>query len=330
MKLEFIPDQDAELVMNRLGIKYSIERSPLSAVDREWSHQNEARMHAPLNQSHVEELAQYARMRNPFKRSVCVRKKVLKKGDKEEIGILGGNHRDAAYVKAEVTEFEYYLIDTEGLTEFEWSTALPRLLNCLPFMPLDHESKVQTALWWEEMNFMGFKESAEKLGLKYDYLCQRKKQHSIITLLENAKVPNTSRFRNETTFVPFGSLVLDSVVLAATCLAIKADYTKAECQALANALKKVAKDEATQLGYIKKLEEKLALDKTDVKAPASQPQVLRTKWIKNFHAAYDMMQGKAKLVQLGVTKDYQHYDALIKELNGMARLCRLLAQNLSV
>lgn len=315
-KIEFIDDDDAIRQMTKLGIKFTIKRGPVSNVDREWSRSNHSRFEEPLDIAHAELLAEYARQGNPFKRSVCLKR------DDGQLGILGGNHRDEGYVRAGVTEFEYYLIDTEGLSAFEYSTALPRLLNSLPFKPLSTNDKVRTALWWDILKKQDLKQSAAMLGLKYEYLQQRKKHDGVLTLLQNAKVTGLAAQKDSTRFSALAALGLDSVKLAASLLCIKADYTKTEVQALANTLRKCSKDEATQLAYIKRVEERLALDKDNGK----EPQAERTTWLRNFGAALKLMAGKSKLGDLGVTKEYKYYDDLIKDLNLMCRLCRVLSQ----
>lgn len=333
LELEFIPDDDAERHLKKLGIKYTIERSPVSAVNREWSRSNGARLGEKLDPNHAEELAQYARQGNAFKRSVCVEHdfhadpEYRTKSDKT-LGILGGNHRDEGYVRAGVTEFEYYLIKKDGLDPVEWKHVLPRLLNSLPVKPLSEAHKVRTALHWQEKGIMSFEEAAEMFGLKVEFLNQRKKQQGIVKLLNDAKVPNADLYLESTRFAPFATLGTDRVKVRSAILAIKADYTKAECQALANLLrtKPVAKDEATQLAQIDKIEEQLAVERTKAVPPTSA-QAVRTTWLRNWHAALKFMEGKTKLQQLGIDTSYRFYEDTLAELNTMQRLCRVLRQS---
>lgn len=333
MKLEFVPDEDAERHLKKLGIKYSIVCSPVSTVNREWSRSNGARLGEKLDVNHAEELAQYARKGNVFKRSVCVEHDFhtdpeFRTKSEKTLGILGGNHRDEAYVRAGVTEFEYYLIKKDGLDAVEWKVVLPRLLNSLPCKALSEAHKVRTALHWEEKGIMSFDESAALFGLKVEFLNQRKKQQGIVKLLNDAKVPNADLYLDSNKFAPFATLVNDRVKVRSAVLAIKADYTKADCQALANALRKspVSKDEATQLAYIDKIEERLAVDKAKA-APPTTAQAIRTTWLRNWHAALKFMKGKTNLEQLGIDTDYRFYDDTLTELNEMQRICRVLRQS---
>jgi len=325
MKLAFTPDDDAERQMKKLGMNYTIERSPMSAVNREWSRTNGARVGESLDTNHVEELAQHARQGHPFKRSVCVRRKFENK-DKGELGILGGNHRDACYQKAGVTEFEHYLVDTAGLEMVDWSVILPCLLNSVPFKAMSEEDKIFKALQWEEKGYMSLAESAKNMGLKVEYLKQRQKQAGIVKLLNEAKVAGVNSQLNNTKLVALATIGNDRVKVKAATLAIKADYTKAEVQTFANMLRKVAKDEATQLEYIRKIEERLAVDKA--KGPPSTPlQSIRTTWLRQFHGTLDIMRGKSKLAQVGIDEGYQFYEDTIKELREMGRLCRVFTQS---
>jgi hypothetical protein len=244
-RVAWCKDDYAESEFARLRLSWNVIKIPASAIDKERSKYNRARLSSEIDDTHVDSLLRCLDSGRPMKRIVVV--SLIN----DKYGVVSGHHRVNGFERFGLAEYEVYEVLVEDSADEEKVfTVLAVSLNAEPAWVASEEERFQQAINLEARG-MDIDDAAAALQVSKEALRHRINNRRVQKLLQIAG--RRVKDESSTKFSALGAIPLDSVVTAAAMLAIDAGFTMEKIGALARSLRAHKSSEQSQLAFVDRM-----------------------------------------------------------------------------